>query len=284
MVTIIGDIGFCFGVDHAIGVLRKAAQENKKVYLTHPLLHNKVENDALLRENHAHVFTDKESLFDSAVVFSAHGHAPQEEEKYSLAHLYDATCPLILKRYEEISRQKDIAVVFLGKKGHQETEAFLARFPSFLFVDSRKDIVSQLSALALNGKTGLVPQTTISKSAFETAFSWLSKNTDLAFCLPICPMYEKRFRAVVDFFKGKDPNDYFLVVCGDTLSSNANELLKASIKELPGLKGDIAMNADTLGEEDVGKRKIVLCSSTSASAEKVLRLKEQLEKRFDNKD
>ena len=34
MVTIIGDIGFCFGVDHAIGVLRKAAQENKKVYLT----------------------------------------------------------------------------------------------------------------------------------------------------------------------------------------------------------------------------------------------------------
>ncbi len=280
MITIIGEIGFCFGVNHAIDVLRKAAAENRRVYLTHPLLHNKAENDRLLMENHAALFHAGSPLSDSAIVFSAHGHAMKEESLYPTARLYDATCPLIQKRYERIEAERDLTIVFLGKNGHQETEAFLARFPDFLFVDSRMDIEDQLAGLSLIGRTGLVPQTTVSQSAYRVAEAWLRKNTDLQFVLPICPMYERRFLAIEDFFAGKDPQSFFLVVCGDTLSSNANELLQASLLRFRGLKGRIAMSAEEISTEEVGKRQIVLCSSTSASREKVLQLKEGLERRF----
>ena len=279
MIPIIGDIGFCYGVKHAIDVLSKASQEHRKVYLTHPLLHNHVENDSLLRQNHAKVFAKGDFLDSSAVVFSAHGHDPKDEGLFPGADLYDATCPLILQRYRRLASLPEASVVFLGKKGHQETEGFLGRFPSFLFVDCKEDIPKQLASLPLSRRTALVPQTTVSRAAYRQAFSWLKKNTELVFTLPICPMYEKRYQDIEDFFRENDPEAFYLVVCGDTLSSNANELLATALSEFPGLVGSIAMRAEDIDYDLLGNRRIVISSSTSASEKSVLLLKRALEEK-----
>ena len=280
MIELIGDLGFCYGVNHAIETLSKAAEENHSVFLTHPLLHNKKENESLLRKNHASVLSPETDTANGAVVFSAHGHAPDEEKEYPHAHLYDATCPLILRRYEAISKAGDLAIVFLGKRGHQETVAFMGRFPDFLFVDCRGDIEKQLDAMKLEGKrTGLVPQTTVGKSVYDRCLVYLKAKTDLRFALPICPIYEKRHNDVLTYFAGKNPSQYYLVVCGDLSSSNANELLTSALVSYPGLAGTIAMEASDINLSDVAPRQIVLCSSTSASRESVLRLKAELEKK-----
>lgn len=282
MIKLIGDIGFCYGVKNAIDVLKKASTENNTVYLTHPLLHNKKENDDLLLKNHARVYQEGDRLTESAIVFSAHGHDPKEEGKFPGARLYDATCPLIKKRYDLLATKRGVTTLFLGKKGHQETEGFLGRFPDFLFIDVKKDIPKQLLALGLVGKkTALVPQTTISRKSYALCHQWLEKNTDLLFSLPICPIYEKRYLDIQKHFRENDPSKSYLVICGDTLSSNANELLMSALMEFEGLQGTIAMRLADIPDDILGKKDIVLASSTSASEKSVLQLWRALQEKED---
>lgn len=275
----ISDIGFCFGVENAIAVLRKAHEERGGVLLTHPLLHNKAENDDLLLQNDATIGTDSSDASGKAVVFSAHGHDPMEESRFPGAHLYDATCPLILKRYQ-ILRQKEregVPLLFLGKKGHQETVGFLSHFPSMGFVDAYRDIGGQLDALRLERPVYLVPQTTLSKGALEETRTLLADRGLLAGFLPLCPLYEKRSNDVLSFFDGKDPKKYYLVVSGDPSSSNANEILNAALSKVEGLEGQIAMTGADIDRKKSEGKTFALCSSTSVSKENVRRLMADLE-------
>jgi len=281
MVEIITDYGFCAGVKRAIGKLREASRDSREVYLTHPLLHNREENGKLLKETGAKLLTpDCQPGKNAVLVFSAHGHRKEDEEKYGGCFtLVDATCPVILAREKQIPPLPEGARGFLlGKAGHPETLHFLSLFPDFQLLtpdENGRSIIQGLPPL----KKGFffVPQTTVSPSTAESFKAILSAKGPCLFSLPVCPLYSRRLGQVLSFFQGKDPSAYALVVVGDALSSNANELLSGALKAYPSLLGTIALKKEGIDPSFL-KRRIVLASATSASEAEVLALKEELEK------
>ena len=81
MIYLLEHYGFCNGVKNSIEILIKACKENKGVTLLHPLMHNDIEVEKLQNEYHFRTGKD-DMLSNDAIVFSAHGHTKEEEEKY----------------------------------------------------------------------------------------------------------------------------------------------------------------------------------------------------------
>lgn len=284
MVKIITDIGYCYGVKNAIDILHQAGKENNRVYLTHPLIHNKEENNRLMEENNAAIYLKQPLTPNDAILFSAHGHGKKEEEEFlGKARLYDATCPLILKRYLRLrnSMTEDTQYFFLGKKGHQETLGFLENFPFLEFIDVSCDIEAELSRRIHPQKDlALIPQTTISKEKYDTAYSLLSKTGRLRLALPICPLYSRRAEDAIDFLKGKKVNGSIVMVLGDQSSSNAQELKKAIQDAYPGLEVHILTGLYGFDKSKLQGKDVFLTSATSYPEENVMKVKEELEAYF----
>lgn len=265
MIYLLPDYGFCAGVQRAMEVLSKAAKEPGPLYLTHPLLHNKRENESLLRAYKATLLPEGETVHEGKIVFSAHGHDISDEKRFAGAQIFDATCPLISQRYERLSSLGKKNMVFLGKRGHPETTGFLSRFPDMALIDVHEDLERQIEALTLPKSILLVCQTTIGTFEFEKAKDLLSKKTRIEDILPLCPLYSRRVTQAIEFLEDKDVERYFLVVCGDTLSSNANEILRHLQNRFPGLEGKICADSEELPKEVLARKNLLLCSSTSIS-------------------
>ena len=277
MVKIISDIGYCQGVQKAIDKLLNCSKMGKKVYLTHPLLHNLKENEKLMEESHA-TFVNKElTIQDGYLVLSAHGH-PLEEEDFiqDKSYIVDATCPLILNRYQLLKEEKeDTTYLFVGKENHQETLGFLSHFPFLTFVDSQKDLKTQLDAIPLKKNVFFLPQTTISQKCVNFVRDYLTqKEVNIVSFLGICPLYEKRMKDASSYCEHLDQSNSFFIVCGDTLSSNAQELYHAIKEKNPSLQGAISLSIANMDTSLLKGKDIYITSATSASKETVEKLYE----------
>lgn len=280
MTKIISDIGYCYGVEHAIEVLKKAKGQVDHVYLTHPLIHNKSENIRLMEENHASILGKEIPQSRDGVLFSAHGHSKEEEKKYEgRTRLFDATCPLILSRYKDIEKRKDEKTVFLflGKQNHQETIGFLSNFPFLRFIDSEADLPSQLKEFPDNKDYALIPQTTISMESYMQAVSLLEKKGNLVYRLDICQLYYRRVKQSIDFLRNVDHENAICLVMGDVSSSNAREMKKAIQESYPDLYVQIALTMDDLDPSRIQGKDFYLTSATSCPKEKVLEMKANLD-------
>ena len=280
MVKIISDIGYCYGVKHAISVLKKAKDEVKHVYLTHPLIHNKSENQNLMDENNASILNGENPTEEDGILFSAHGHGKEEETPYlGKTKLFDATCPLIISRYQAIEKAREHGdfCYFLGKKNHQETIGFLKNFPFLIFLDVGKDLIEQLSHYPKGKKYGLIPQTTISNDVFQQARTLLKNIGELTFEMPICSRYYGRVRQSIEFLKTVDCKTSACLVLGDISSSNARELKNAIQAQFPDLYVQIALSMDDIERNRLKGKDIYLTSATSCPEEKVLSMKLSLE-------
>ena len=51
VIQIISDVGFCFGVKNAVEKLKEIKNDSGRIFLLHPLIHNALLNDKLLKEN-----------------------------------------------------------------------------------------------------------------------------------------------------------------------------------------------------------------------------------------
>ena len=270
MVKIISDFGFCFGVDEAIKILKKASASSP-LFLTHPLIHNIYENEVLMKECKASIYNGEK---EGTIVLSAHGHT-LEEEAYFLNKgfkVVDATCPLIKKRLEFLKNKNNI--LYFGKKDHQETKGFLSNFPTSILIDQNDDYQKVVSDLDKNKSYFLVPQTTISEDKFSTLKNILKTYNISYDSLDICPLYKKRIKEAITFLENTDPHNSIILVIGDKLSSNANEIYNTLKKRFNSHQILI------INEYDDSIRKegydYYLVSSTSASKEKVLNIYNQL--------
>lgn len=276
MIYLLPDYGFCAGVKNAISVMARAAELPGTLYLTHPLLHNKKENQALLEAYHARLCAPDEEIHSGNVVFSAHGHDVRDERRFSGARLFDATCPLISRRYRELEGGRKRPILFLGKDGHPETIGFLSRFPTMVLLDARKNLSEQLSRIVLPKEVVLVCQTTIAESTRIEALRLLKGRTEVVQEFPLCPLYRKRVEEAFSFLQGKEPKDFFFAVAGDPLSSNANEILRSVLEGFPGLEGSICPSSASLPSDVLGRKDVLLGSSTSISGEEVERMYREL--------
>lgn len=282
MVKIIGEYGFCFGVKNAIQILKENKKKDGKIILLHPLIHNQTLNDKLMEENNAVLYDKNTNILENdTIIFSAHGHLKEEEEKFKNYHYENAICPLITKRYKFIKENynNDINYLFLGKKKHQETISFLSFFKFLKLVDV-ENIMDDLEKLNLKkeDKTFLIPQTTVSYFKYNQVLSYLKEKTNLVSNLPICPHYLKRATDALQILKNEDINKTVFVVCGDKMSSNANEIYNLIKSSCSNLMGYIALTASQLNLSDLKNKKIYLISSTSVSKEEVESLYDELSK------
>lgn len=264
MIYLLKHYGFCSGVKNSIDILINACKENKEVTLLHPLMHNDMEVEKLQSEYHFR--TGKNAvLSNDAIVFSAHGHTKEEEEKYLSHPLYDTICPILKKRYAMLNQKNNLKWYFLGKNSHQETISFLSHFPDLTFIDSEAKEFPKPN----QEQTGLIVQSTISEEIAKEYESYFRNNTSLIAYIPPCPVYLTRKQEAIDFFKEHNSRTFDIIVLGSKTSSNCNEL-KESLKKLYPYCN--ILKANTINDIDMSllnKENILLVSSTSIRKDSV---------------
>ena len=89
---------------------------------------------------------------------------------------------------------------------------------------------------------------------------------------------KKDAKGLFELLKNEDINKTVFVVCGDKMSSNANEIYNLIKSSCSNLMGYIALTASQLNSSDLKNKKIYLISSTSVSKEEVESLYDELSK------
>ena len=143
--------GYCKGVIQAIEIAKKQAYQDD-TYILGMIVHNQYIVDAL--ENLGIKTIDKkgasrEELLDlvdqGTVIITAHGASEQVINKARKKNLnvIDATCQDVIKTHDLIKRylDKKIAILYIGKNGHPESEGALSIDSKHIhLIETKKDI------------------------------------------------------------------------------------------------------------------------------------------------
>lgn len=269
MVQFITDIGFCVGVKNAISK-RKEKGKEKNIFLLHPLMHNKIENEKLRKELKATLLDQEIQTFDfpsnSIVVFSAHGTEKrkirQAEEK-GIPYI-ETTCPVIENRLNTFSKKYNNQILFYyGKREHPETISFLENHPEAILLT--KESFSLIKD-GENAKAILFTQSTLSREETKTAAQILKeKNYVLEYISTPCPVFDHRLNEALDFLS--DKKDFYFAVLGDKSSSNT-QALYSGIKEMHrDCCGYILSSVNDIPKENRQSKNWYLACSTSISEE-----------------
>ena len=269
MVQFITDIGFCVGVKNAISK-RKEKSKEKNIFLLHPLMHNKIENEKLRKELKATLLDQEIQTFDfpsnSIVVFSAHGTEKrkirQTEEK-GIPYI-ETTCPVIENRLNTFSKKYNNQILFYyGKREHPETISFLENHPEAILLTKES---FQLMKDGEKAKAILFTQSTLSREETKTAAQILKeKNYVLEYISTPCPVFDHRLNEALDFLS--DKKDFYFAVLGDKSSSNT-QALYSGIKEMHrDCCGYILSSVNDIPKENRQSKNWYLACSTSISEE-----------------
>ena len=269
MVQFITDIGFCVGVKNAISKRKEKCKE-KNIFLLHPLMHNKIENEKLRKELKATLLDQEIQTFDfpsnSIVVFSAHGTEKrkirQAEEK-GIPYI-ETTCPVIENRLNTFSKKYNNQILFYyGKREHPETISFLENHPEAILLTKES---FQLMKDGEKAKAILFTQSTLSREETKTAAQILKeKNYVLEYISTPCPVFDHRLNEALDFLS--DKKDFCFAVLGDKSSSNT-QALYSGIKEMHiDCCGYILSSVNDIPKENRQSKNWYLACSTSISEE-----------------
>ena len=137
---------FCAGVCRAIDITEQAlAQFGPPLYVRREIVHNKHVVDSFRDRGVVFVRELSEVPQGRAVVLAAHGVSPavRAEAQTRGMETIDATCPLVARLHAKARMLVDQGhfVVFIGKKGHDETEGVVGEAPdSIVVVEDQADI------------------------------------------------------------------------------------------------------------------------------------------------
>ena len=163
------EAGFCFGVKRAIELATEAVKNSEKqdVYTIGPIIHNPqvVENLKKLGINTADSIDDIDS---GVIIIRSHGVKPEilEKAREKGLKIIDATCPYVKKAQDNASRliKKDYQTLIYGDREHPEVKGIMgAAQGQAKIIENEKDIES----IDVQGKVGIVAQTTKSPSSFQ---------------------------------------------------------------------------------------------------------------------
>ena len=269
MVQFITDIGFCVGVKNAISKRKEKCKE-KNIFLLHPLMHNKIENEKLRKELKATLLDQEIQTFDfpsnSIVVFSAHGTEKRKirQAKEKGVPYIETTCPVVENRLNTFSKKYNNQILFYyGKREHPETISFLENHPEAILLTKES---FQLMKDGEKAKAILFTQSTLSREETKTAAQILKeKNYVLEYISTPCPVFDHRLNEALDFLS--DKKDFCFAVLGDKSSSNT-QALYSGIKEMHrDCCGYILSSVNDIPKENRQSKNWYLACSTSISEE-----------------
>ena len=119
--------GFCFGVERALKLTEKAAQDYGEIFTLGPLIHNKTVTAALEKKG-VHIAASVEEAAGKPLVIRSHGVGRETEDAAAdkCSVLLDATCPFVKRIHKIVSEQPaDGAVIILGDGEHPEGQGIM---------------------------------------------------------------------------------------------------------------------------------------------------------------
>lgn len=232
--------GYCQGVVRAIQIARKTAEENPDtpVYMLGMIVHNQFVVDAckaigirFVEDPHKTRLELLDEIPEGIVIFTAHGISDDVKQKAIRKGLtvVDASCLDVIKTHDLVKQHvsNDGDVLYIGKKGHPESEGTVGLSKRVHLITSVEDIqnIDGLKNVLITNQTTLSILDTV---AIEEAC--LKKYPDAKVAKEICNATRVRQEALMHL---KDVD--VLIVVGDARSNNSNQLkeigLHSGIKE-----------------------------------------------------
>ena len=226
--------GLCNGVNTAVAKALALGMEEttvKPIYCLHELVHNEIVIEDLKALGYKFVRRVDEVPRGGAIVFSAHGVAPEIRLQAQARKLkiVDLTCPFVTQAHTQ-AREGSLRgeeVLVLGDKEHVEVKGIAGEIVP---VEKQKAQSRRKAPLTI------VCQTTLNRETAEREVKRLGKGREIASISWPCPATEARQQAVREF-KGEA-----VLVLGSRTSANTRRLVE--IAEENGAKAYLASTLD----------------------------------------
>ncbi len=275
-VDILKESGFCGGVNRALHLLDKTIRENplKPIYLIGPIVHNSIVNKKYQEKGVKFItLKDVDKLEDdSIVVVSAHGLSDKDLEKLKNFNVINTTCPYVQKNKKTIHDSIGYDIIFIGKKGHSETNALTLDNPNIKIVEKLDDLnkfSSSSYGMVFNQTTFNIHDLRLIQDRIrEIAPFYVINDT-------ICPTS----RALQEFLMEKYDYNICLIV-GDKTSSNANSLYEISpYKNTYFISSAKDANSIYIKKTD----NVLIVGSASTPKDELKKIKDSIKNRFNSK-
>lgn len=223
--------GVCYGVERALGMAEKAADEARKpVNTLGPLIHNPlVVND--LERIGVGTSSSVSEVEEGTLIIRAHGVVPSvvEDARTRGLDVLDATCPYVKKVHNAAERlvREGYQLIVVGESGHPEVEGIMGHAGDDAHVVS---VPGDLDAIDLSRKVGVVVQTTQTPGALADVVAELSKRTmDLRVINTICSATQERQDSAAELARRVDA----MIVVGGKNSGNTRRLAEICTAACP---------------------------------------------------
>lgn len=282
--------GYCHGVVQAIKTIKTLDTQNLKQPITFlgMVIHNKLVNQHFqsmgIKILHDPTKTRLELLDQidrGTVIFTAHGVSKQviEKAKSKGLDIINTTCSDVEKSFDTISSylENGYQVLYIGKKGHPESEAACQIDKSILLIETVEDIININKKYH---KIAVTNQTTMSLydvySIYEAA---QKKFPNIVLIDDICDATKSRQEAVIN--QDKDVELCFVV--GDKLSNNTKKLAEISVQKA-GIPAIVIETVNDINHKDIISLKKVSVTSGASTPTRVTKEVIDYLSQFDKED
>ncbi len=227
-------MGFCSGVQRAVVLLEKAAEQGRMqgipVYTIGPLIHNEVFLASAEKKGVVTIYSP-EGVTPGIAVIRAHGIPPEMRESFSKAGftLVDGTCSRVRRSQRLVASytEEGSTVLIAGDAGHGEVVSLVgfAKPPGVVHVIQE---CFDISSVKLGKRVLLIAQTTFSSEQYQNLQGYLSDRAgslgveETQIFDSICPATKKRQEALISLTK----HVHGVIVVGGKDSANTNRLFE----------------------------------------------------------
>lgn len=239
------------------------------IYVYHQIVHNSFLVEKYKQRGVVFVDEVEDAPAGSTLIYSAHGVAPEINERAERQQLnvIDATCPLVLKVHAEARRFTEDGYVtfFIGHRGHDEAVGVLGEAPGkILLIESVEDVARlemspTVSAAYLTQTTLSVDEAERIVEALRARFPNLRgpRRSD------ICYATQNRQEAV----QRLAPLSELTIVVGSRNSSNSTRLVECARAQ--GVPAHLVDNPDEINPEWLREVSTLLLTSGASVPEEL---------------
>ena len=228
-ITLAKTAGFCFGVNRAVSMVEKLAEEGKKVCTLGPIIHNEQLVENLEKKGVRVISSPRDAGKGDTLVIRSHGVPASvfEDAKKTGADVADATCPFVAKIHSIVKEEskENTVILIAGDPAHHEVVGICGNVintPTYVF-SGKEDLEKLMEAHPeFSGKRVVaVSQTTFNAEIWNECQKILKKGYTNAFIFDtICNATAMRQQEADRLSREND----CMIVIGGRNSSNTAKL------------------------------------------------------------